>query len=243
MAAAGRRQRPDVLPGQTAISWRDTHRLIPSRYPPIGPFDRVASASDLHALFELEGWTNDRVSTELGVLTILPEEEWVTGPMASVVMAAFCHPRAGGGRFSSQTRGAWYAARSLRTALAESIYHRTRELAEIGGFDTRVEMRLYLADLRGAFHDLRPPNPAFTPLFDPDSYEASQKMGEHLLAEGSNGIVFRSVRDPRGQCVACFRPGLVQRVRIAGHFEYRWEGTPEPIVRPLTAASLSGAQT
>jgi len=228
------------------IAWRDTHRLIPSRYPTIGPFDRVASADDLPALFELEGWTNDRISVELGILSTIPREEWVTGPMASVVMAAFCHPRPGGGRFVEPQRGAWYAGRSLATALAESIFHRSKELVEVGGFDTRVEMRLYLADVRGSFHDVRPharedrgagsPRgvPAqLAPLYDPDSYDASQKLGDALLAEGSNGVLYRSVRDPRGQCVACFRPPLVRNVRIGGHFEYRWDGTPDPVVRRL----------
>ncbi len=221
------------LPAQTAIAWRDTHRLIPSRYPTVGPFDRVASTADLAALFVLEDWTNDRISTELGILSILPPAEWVTGPMASVVMAAFCHPRPGGGRFSGPARGAWYAGRSLSTALAESIFHRTRELEEVGGFETRVEMRLYLADLRGSFHDVRPHDSAFAPLYEPDDYAASQEFGDRLQIDGSNGILYRSVRDPRGQCVVCFRPRLVQNVRIGGHFEYRWEGSPKPAVRRL----------
>jgi hypothetical protein len=52
-AGSGRRLPP--LPRQPPINWRDTHRLIPSRYPTVGPFDRVASADDLQALFELFG--------------------------------------------------------------------------------------------------------------------------------------------------------------------------------------------
>lgn len=222
------------IPRQTAIAWRDTNRLIPSRYPTVGPFDRVASATDLPALFELEGWTNDRISTELGILSTVPQSEWVTGPMASVVMAAFCHPRPGGGRFSGPERGAWYTGRSLSTALAESIFHRAQELEEVGGFETRVEMRLYLADFRGSFHDVRPRADAFASLYDPDHYDTSQEFGDRLRIDGSNGILYRSVRDPRGQCLVCFRPRLVRNVRVGGHFEYRWEGSPTPVVRRLT---------
>ena len=45
-------------------------------------------------ILELETWTNDRISSELGALHRIPNEEWVAGrPMASVIMAAFCHPR------------------------------------------------------------------------------------------------------------------------------------------------------
>ena len=61
-------------------------------------------------------------------------------------MAAFCHPRPGGGRFSGPDRGAWYASLTLETAHAEVIYHRTAELAEIGVFETYVQERAYLAD-------------------------------------------------------------------------------------------------
>jgi hypothetical protein len=208
--------------------------MIPSRYPVVGLLDRVASPTDLEAVFELEGWTNDRISNELGLLHTIPEAEWVTGePMASVVMAAYCHPRPGGGRFSTEDRGAWYAGRTIATALAESAYHRTAELREVGGFETAVQMRVYLADFRGRFHDLRPVNPGWDRLYDPDDYSASQALGRQLLDAGSNGIVYRSVRNPGGECIACFRPRLVGHVRAGGHYEFRWEGRPDPVVRRL----------
>lgn len=224
----------ELTPPLSRTRWTGASRLVPSRYPSTGLLDRVASPDDLEALFELESWTNDRISTELGVLHTIPPSEWVTGrPMASVIMAAFCHPRAGGGRFSASDRGAWYAARTLDTALAETIHHRTAELTEVGAFETRVEMRLYLADVRTAFHDIRANDPGFAPFYAADSYEASQQLGRKLLDGGSNGVLYRSVRHAGGQCLSCFRPALVQNVRVGGHFEYRWEGRPEPKVRRL----------
>jgi RES domain len=208
-------------------------RLVPSRYPSVGLLDRVALPADLDAVFELEGWTNDRISAELGVLRTLPREEWVTGrPMASVIMAAYCHPRHGGGRFSSGDRGAWYCGRTIDTALAESMYHRTAELREVGAFETRVQMRAYLADFNARFVDVRSaPSPPGAS--DPDSYVASQRFARTVLDSGGNGIVYRSVRDPRGECLACFRPALVRNVRAGGHYEFRWSGRPEPSVRKL----------
>ncbi len=221
-------------PAVSALRWTKGCRLIPSRFPTAGLFDRIASPEDLDAILELEAWTNDRLSAELGILNIMPREEWVVGqPMASVVMAAFCHPRPGGGRFSSAERGAWYAARTLETSLAESIYHRTRELSEVGAFETRVEMRLYHADFRAPFHDIRPKRPQYARLYDRDSYAHSQPFAQALLEEGSNGVVYRSVRHEGGECLACFRPRLVLNVRVAAHYEYRWQGTPEPVVRRL----------
>lgn len=153
--------------------------------------------------------------------------------MASVVMGAFCHPTIGGARFSGPDRHAWYASRTLETALAESTYHRTRELEEVGALETRVEMRLYHADFRARFHDVRGDDRAYRPLHDPDDYAASQALGRRLLDEGSNGIVYRSVRAPGGECLACFRPALVLNVRVGGHYEYRWDGSTTPRVRRM----------
>jgi hypothetical protein len=226
---------PFAFPPLVRIRWTATSRLIPSRYPSVGLFDAIASPDDLNAILELEAWTNDRLNTELGILHRLPPDEWVMGePMASVVMAAFCHPRPGGARFSTEERGAWYAGRTLDTALAESVYNRTQELIEVGHFDTRVQMRLYHADFGATFHDVRG-RPADDPIYDGKSYAGSQPFARELLAHGSNGVLYNSVRHPGGQCIACFRPKLVKRVRVAAHYEYVWEGKPEPRVRRLAA--------
>lgn len=223
-----------TIPPQSLLRWTAAPRLIPSRYPTVGLLDRVADAADLDALFELEGWTNDRINGELGVLRSIPKDEWVLGrPMASVVMAAFCHPAPGGSRFSSEDRGAWYAARTIGTAIAESIFRRTQELREIGSFETRVEMRVYLADFRARFHDIREQRRIWRPFYDPDDYSAGQSLARVLLDAGSQGLVYRSVRDPDGECLACFRPAHVRNVRSGGHYEFRWEGSPDPRVRAL----------
>lgn len=230
-------------PPLTRLRWLRACRLIPTRYPSVGLFDRVAAADDLEAVLELEGWTNDRINTELGLLHAVPREEWVAGrPMASVVMAAFCHPAPGGARFSDNRRGAWYAARTLATALAESVFHRTAEIAEVGVFDARMQLRLYHADFSAEFHDLRGGGRAYADAYRPDSYARSQQLGRELRESGSNGIVYRSVRHDGGECLACFRPPLVQNVRVAAHFEYRWDGSRTPRVARLGAARLPGVR-
>lgn len=221
-------------PPARPLGWKGAHRLIPSRFPSAGILDRISKPEDFAAVVALEGWTNDRLSAEAGRLHLIPSSEWVIGrPLSTVVMAAFCHPRAGGGRFNSATRGAWYAARSLDTAIAETVFHRTRELLEIGVLDARVEMREYLADFDAPFHDVRR-GPRTAALHDPDDYSASQALAAQLLAAGSPGIVYRSVRHAGGECLACFRPRLVLRPRVGAHFEYRWDGRKEPDIRKLS---------
>jgi hypothetical protein len=84
----------ELTPPESLVRWTAAPRLVPSRYPVVGLLDRVASSADLDAVFELEGWTNDRISNELGLLHTIPESEWVAGtPMASVVKAAASRPK------------------------------------------------------------------------------------------------------------------------------------------------------
>ena len=56
-----------------APSPRPAHRLIPSKFPPIGLFDTVATAADLTAVLELVGWTNDRLVADR--IDRLPQSE------------------------------------------------------------------------------------------------------------------------------------------------------------------------
>lgn len=223
----------ELTPPLIHVQAKDTHRLIPSRFPPIGILDTVASPSDLTAVLELEGWTNDRISSELGLITTLPPGEWVTGkPHATAIMAAYCHPNPMGGRFNDNARGAWYAGLSLDTAMRETTYHRSKEFEEIGVVDARVEMRQYLANFDCNFHDVRQ-SPDFDPFHDPDSYEHGQALAHTMLASGSNGLLYRSVRHPGHECIACFRPPLVENVRPGAHFEFLWSGTKTPTVTEL----------
>ena len=151
-----------------------------------------------------------------------------------LVLPSAAHGRA----LQRRRRGAWYAAFALRTAHAEALFHRTAELEEIGGwFDTFVQMADYLADFRAVFHDLR--EPRFARYLNPHSYERSQRLAGQLLEQGSNGIVYPSIRDRSGTCVASFRPALVTNVRLGGFYEYRWSGTREATIRRLENAATS----
>ncbi|MEO8716224.1 MAG: RES family NAD+ phosphorylase, partial [Acetobacteraceae bacterium] len=168
-------------------------RLIPSRFPPIGLFDAVATAADLAAVMELVGWTNDRLLAER--LARLPREEWVYGRAnASVVMAAFLHVAPSGMRFNGPDLGAWYAAATLRTAAAGVGHHLRREAVATAQAEMRREYRCYVARLEGAYLDLRGQARARPDLYAPDSYAASQVFGEAVRRSGGAGILYDSVR-------------------------------------------------
>jgi RES domain len=205
------------LPGKTSLRRDDTHRLIPAKY--IGEGDSVlsrltADGADMDRLLELEGATNDRLLGEAGLLPGISVHELVFGlSYAHIVNAAFTHAHPSGSRFNLADRGAWYAAFALETAQAEVAFHKTQELQEINWSDEEVTTYAdYLADFRADFHDLRSDS-GFARCLDPVSYENSQLLARELLAEGSVGIVYPSVRHKDGICLACFRPALVINVR------------------------------
>ncbi len=196
----------------------DTHRLIPYRYSDRGRpiLDRLAEGDNelLSDLTELEGATNDRLLGESGRLPGISTMELVSGfPLAHIVNAAFTHASPLGARFSNAARGAWYAAFEMETAHKEVVFHRLAELQEAGWTEEEVSPYIdYLADFRHDFHDIRGIRD-FGDCLNPDSYADSQALGGKLLNSGSAGIVYPSVREKDGVCIACFRPPLVLNVR------------------------------
>jgi len=207
--------KPEPKPKVTSIRHDDSHRLIPSRYSDRSVLERLTrDGRHLEELFELDGATNDRLLGEANLLPGISVHELLFGvSYAWIVNAAFTHPQPLGGRFTGPERGAWYAAFELETALTEMTFHKSQELREIDWPEPEAfTFDDYLADFRAEFHDIRG-SAAFATYLDPDSYTASQNLARELLASGSAGIVYPSVRRRRGICLVCFRPALVTNVR------------------------------
>jgi RES domain-containing protein len=223
-----------LLPAISRIVQDDTHRLIPSAYAEETVLNRLTrDASELNALFELEGATNERLLGEAGLLPGITVHELVFGvSYAHIVNAAFTHARPFGSRFNEGDRGAWYAGFALRTSELEVAFHKSEELREIKWQEVEVfRYAEFLADFRGEFHDIRNDS-RFEECLDPNSYAASQKVGRELLRRGSAGIVYPSVRHEGGTCVACFRPVLVNHVRKGGEVTLEFENAEAaPVIR------------
>lgn len=214
-----------TTPARRRIRWRACFRIIPSRFPPIDLFERVATAEDLAAVHELESLTNDRLRDQVGEIQLVPEAERVSGPGAGYVMAAFTHPAPGGARFSDARRGAYYAARTVDTAIAETSYHRARFMRATREPAMELDMRVLEAELDARLHDIRGMREALPAVYDRDDYAASQQFAQRLHAAGSDGVAYDSVRHEGGQCVAIFRPRRVRSCRSSLHLTYVWNGT------------------
>lgn len=196
----------------------DSYRLVPSRFPPVRLFENVASAEDLEAVMELEGWTNDRLVAHR--LARLPRAQWVYGRAnASVVMAAFLHAAPQGQRFSAPELGAWYAGLELRTSIADVAHHLRREAVNAGKGELRGQYRTYVANLKGQYLDIRGAEVTLPEVYDSASHAASQAFGEAVRASQDAGIVYDSLRYRQGNCIVCYRPRNIQSIRQADHYE------------------------
>jgi RES domain-containing protein len=220
-----------ILPRTTLVRQNDTHRLIPSKFSEGGASVLVRISDDtahLQDIFDLDNATNERLLAEDGLLPGIGIRELVFGvPYHRIVNAAFCHAHPLGSRFNGPDRGAWYAAFELATSQAEVAFHKSVELAEVGWFEERVTYDDYLADFSADFHDARD-DEQFADCLAPDSYVASQDLAHRLLDAASLGVIYPSVRNSGGTCVACFRPALVMNVRKGQTYRFAWQGKATP---------------
>jgi hypothetical protein len=207
-----------------SLNWNLAFRVIPTRYPAIGLFDRVASPDDFDALYALEAMTNERIRNEVGDISLVPPEERLFGEGSTPIMASFTHLNKQGSRFSDGSYGVFYCAKKRDTAIAETRYHQSRFMQATSEPPMRLQMRLYAVEAKGRVVDLRKASIAEPKLLDPDSYAWSQGIGKVLRAEGVLGIIYPSVRHAGGQCLAAFKPTLLKYCLHAAYLEYHWNG-------------------
>jgi hypothetical protein len=206
------------------VRWQPCFRVIPSRYPTIHLFERIADPADWDALYWIESLTNPRLRDEVGDIELVPREERAFGPGGSVIMAPFTHLDPAGSRFADGTFGAFYAAATLATSISETRFHREVFMRATRQPPIELDMRSYLADVASVFHDIRGQRSRMADIYDPDSYISSQLLGRDLHRRGSNGIAYDSVRHAGGECLAIYRPNLIQNLRQGVHLRYAWDG-------------------
>jgi RES domain len=206
------------------IQWQPCWRLVPSRFPPVGLFDRVADPEDLDIVYAIEGLTNDRLRDEAGDINLVLPHERISGPGTTPIMAAFTHLNPEGSRFTDGSYGVYYAAKTIDVAVAETRFHRARFLSATNEPPIEIDMRSYASNLNAELHDIRNQQHEMPEIYDPDHYASAQNLGRALRNDGSNGIVYDSVRFSGGECVAVFKPNRLAPVRQGPHFCYVWNG-------------------
>lgn len=206
------------------IRWQPAFRIVPTRYPTIYIYDRVADPADFDALYALEALTNDHLRAEAGDIDLVSPDERIFGNGTGPIMAAFTHLNPDGSRFSDGRYGVFYAAHDKPTAVAETQYHQARFLAATAQPVMQLPMRLYSVKVSATLHDLRPLDAVPQAVYAAHDYSAARSLGASLRQAGSAGVVYRSVRHEGGECVGLFKPKGASQCLHAAYLLYVWDG-------------------
>lgn len=222
----------------TLFTQSDTIRLISTAYIDEPALQPLADDSDELAFLEtLEALTSVRMAKGVPLPSDVRTDELLNqhhGYGWSYVNSAFCYTRASGNRFNGPDRGAWYATwgeNAVDVAKAEVSWHLTQELEATGVFENKTAYRELIAGFATGFHDLRKYDDEG--FFDRDpaiGYPKGQALASSLRANGSQGVIYPSVRYAGGHCLAAFRPNAVQNVRQGDCWELIWSGSPLPTI-------------
>lgn len=225
-------------PPEVSVDWPEVFRIVPSQYPPINVFETIYdSAEEMELAFAIEAMTNRRLRHEAGEVHLVPREDWVWGPGASVIMACFTHIGRPS-RFSDGTFGVYYGGESLATSVAETRYHRERFLAATDEEDIELTMRVYVNRVRPT-HRLRDVRGTrYARLLDPDDYRTSQGFGAKWRDKQAWGVVYPSVRREGGTCVGVFRPPALTLPVPSAHLRYVWSRREQRITHVFRIDSV-----
>jgi hypothetical protein len=216
----------DGQPHVSKVDWAGAVRIIRSLFPPIDLFEDIADPADWPLIISAEQKTNPRLMETIGNLDLVPPDRRVSGPGASFLMAPFVHVSPDRpNRFSNGTFGVLYAGNMFEVALFETVHHHAQFMSSTGerpGWTS--QFREILLEVHASLHDLRDPDPAHSAAFEPDNYSAGQLLGAHLQATGAEGLVYKSVRFPDGECVGLFYPDLATNPVQGRHLDYHWNG-------------------
>jgi hypothetical protein len=212
-------------PPRANVHWPKSHRIIRAIYPPVWLFEDIADPADWELIASAEAKTNPRVRDQIGDLSLVPAARRLSGPSASLAMAAFTHvSRERPSRFSDGAYGVWYCGDRFEVALMETAHQFERFMRSTNEPPADAQFRELTAAIAGSLHNLR--DGAFSAYLDPNDWQAGQSFAAALRSGGSDGIVYPSVRWPSGQAAALFWPDLIRLPIVqARTLQYHWDGS------------------
>jgi hypothetical protein len=192
------------------------HNLIPSRFPTVRLYERIAGGRD-DLFAAIEGLTNPRVREKERLTYGLARVDQDQHRFKNWNHAPFVYPNPEGSRFFAGDRNVIELASDLQTALVVSVSRRELFLARTAEPSTFLEMRQIVRPVRGRFLDVRDRL---------DIIERADRLslGKKVLAEGLDGLLFSPSERPSGTGAIVLRPECLGKPDQAEHFKYIWNG-------------------
>lgn len=192
-------------------------RLIPSRFPPVSIYERVAPEANWAMLHEVETLTNPRVR-ERRMLTGTSRVDDASPRLQNWNHAPFAYLNPEGTWLLDPSIGALELSDSLQTALAASLRRRELFLGRTSEPPMDLDMRVLCTRVSGRFADLTGLDPSL-------NQAARWRLGEEILQSDVDGALFSSPYRAAGRGLAVFNAGVLARSLQAEHFRFVWDGT------------------
>lgn len=129
-------------------------------------------------------------------------------------------------RFSDGSYGVWYGADSVETTVYESAYHWYHGLLCDAGFEREsvvAERKVDMVACKAALLDFRQAALTHSELLHSTDYDFPQLVGARIHREGHPGVLIQSVRQPNGESIAVFNPGVLSNPQLSCQLTYRLE--------------------
>lgn len=194
------------------------YTLIPSRFPPIDLFERIANDDEGAAVARIETITNPRLrdrqralQTEAVDVTAPRYQNWNHAP--------FTYRNPEGSRYFGPESAVLELADDLQTALAISVRKRETFLSRTDEARTNLDMRVLSRKVTGRFADLR----HLDPNLDRDARIA---VGRRIadITTPIDGLLYNPPERPSAKCFAILNAGALARAVQGDHFRFVWDG-------------------
>ena len=193
------------------------HTLIPSRFPTVDVFARIANDRSVEVA-EVETITNPRLKERRRLLSGASVVDVDDPRIQNWNHAPFTYFNPTGTRFFGPERPALEMAEDMQTALIISVGKREAFLSRTCEDQIGIEMRVLSRMVKGRFVDATD--------WDPNLDQLERRSrGDRIAEAGFDGLVFRPSERPCGKCVSVLRGGSLDRAMQGDHFKFVWNGT------------------
>lgn len=194
----------------------DAYNLIPSRFPPVGLYDRLEGVLG-SSLAALENLTNPRLK-EKRRLTGATAADAETAPrFQNWNHAPFTYENPEGSTFFGRWPGALELSEELETALAVAVAKRGRFLRRTREVALELDMRVFKRRVRGTFLDCTDRGHE---LSRPECLD----LGRQAMNDNVAGLVYHSPERASGRRLAIIDATTLSRVDQTKHFRFVWDG-------------------
>lgn len=192
------------------------HNLIPSRFPPVPVYERIAGGRD-ELFAQVEEITNPRVRERDRLTQGLAPIDQQQPRFKNWNHAPFVYPNPEGSRFFKADRNVLELAGDLQTALAISVAKRETFLRRTAEPPALIEMRQIVRPVRGRYLDARNWDGI-------DDRQRRLNLGLAVVERELDGILFSPKERPSATGMVVLKPECLGKPDQADHFKYVWNG-------------------